>query len=234
MKSLRALQRYAGAQQLLKARPATSNVASQSRAPLQQTFRTRPVVQHKAPNSPLFRLIHTQRSTFSSPSQTLRSLRRARKSNGRRHNSSAAPEAQPLSLKDRLKKMSREYGWTAVGVYLALSALDFPFCFMAVRLIGTEKIGHYEHVVVESVKGFLKWPIQGSQMETLLEEAVDEGAGGKEVQKVEREGTRRILEEKGEQDVKVEGVFDHGYRDAVKANRGDNASEYLHPKFPGL
>tara|TARA_R110002003_G_scaffold72_3_gene6701 strand:+ start:2719 stop:3057 length:339 start_codon:yes stop_codon:yes gene_type:complete len=46
-----------------------------------------------------------------------------------------------------LKKLSREYGWTAVGVYFALSVLDFPFCFLAVRLLGTDRIGHYEDVV---------------------------------------------------------------------------------------
>lgn len=121
--------------------------------------------------------------------------------------------------------MSREYGWTAVGVYFALSALDFPFCFLAVRLIGTDTIGHYEHVVVEGIKGILKWPIQGSPMaEMVAEGAVEEGAGGKEVEEVEEvekveEGKKRILEEKSEQE-----VFDHGYREAERANRGDDAS----------
>lgn len=35
---------------------------------------------------------------------------------------------------------------------MALSALDFPFCFIAVRALGTERIGHYEHVVVDTFK----------------------------------------------------------------------------------
>lgn len=48
---------------------------------------------------------------------------------------------ESLSLSQRLKKLSREYGWTAVGVYFALSVLDFPFCFLLVRTVGTEKIG---------------------------------------------------------------------------------------------
>jgi N-terminal acetyltransferase 2 len=140
---------------------------------------------------------------------------------GRRHNSSSSSpsEAQPTSLKERLKKMSREYGWTAVGVYLALSALDFPFCFLAVRLIGTETIGHYEHVVVEGVKGFLKWPIQGSPVaEMVADGAVEEGAGGKELEQANNE-RKRLLDDKSE----VE-VVDHGYREAEKANRGDDAS----------
>lgn len=57
-----------------------------------------------------------------------------------------SPEPAP-SLSQRLKQLSREYGWSALGVYLALSALDFPVCFMAVRLLGTDRIGHYEDVV---------------------------------------------------------------------------------------
>lgn len=51
-----------------------------------------------------------------------------------------------------MKKLSREYGWAAVGVYLGLSALDFPFCFALVRLFGVERIGHYEHLILEEGK----------------------------------------------------------------------------------
>lgn len=68
--------------------------------------------------------------------------------------------SEKASLSQRLKKLSREYGWAALGVYLGLSALDFPFCFAAVRLLGVERIGYYEHVVIEFVKDKLKtvWP----------------------------------------------------------------------------
>lgn len=54
--------------------------------------------------------------------------------------------------------MSREYGWAGFGVYMALTALDFPFCFLAVRSLGTERIGHYEHVVVEAVMSVVRIP----------------------------------------------------------------------------
>lgn len=60
-----------------------------------------------------------------------------------------SPEPAP-SLSQRLKKLSREYGWTAVGVYFGLSLLDFPFCFLAVRLLGTDRIGHYENVIKDA------------------------------------------------------------------------------------
>ncbi|KAK1750620.1 hypothetical protein QBC47DRAFT_309784 [Echria macrotheca] len=63
--------------------------------------------------------------------------------------------AEPTTLGGRLKKLSREYGWTAVGLYLALSVLDFPFCFLLVRAVGTEKIAEVEHVVVSNVQKFI-------------------------------------------------------------------------------
>lgn len=49
---------------------------------------------------------------------------------------------EPQGLSARLKKLSREYGWSAVGVYLAMSILDFPFCFLLVRIVGTDRIGN--------------------------------------------------------------------------------------------
>lgn len=60
-----------------------------------------------------------------------------------------------------------------MGVYLALSALDFPFCFLAVRLLGTERIGHYEDVVKHAlwtvVRVFV--PSAGSPSQQQHEEA---------------------------------------------------------------
>jgi N-terminal acetyltransferase 2 len=68
-----------------------------------------------------------------------------------------SPEPE-LSLSQRMKKLSREYGWSAFGVYMALTALDFPFCFLAVRLLGTDRIAHYEHVVVEAIMNVIRIP----------------------------------------------------------------------------
>ena len=48
---------------------------------------------------------------------------------------------EDLGFSARLKKMMKEYGWTALGVYLGLSVLDFPFCFALVRAVGTDRIG---------------------------------------------------------------------------------------------
>lgn len=126
----------------------------------------------------------------------------------------AKPDAQ-LSLSQRLKKMSKDYGWAAVYVYLGLSALDFPFCFLAVKLLGTDLIGHWEHVIVSNVKGLLQWPISGTVQEQMGD------AVQKVVESVDPTEGKRLLEESGSDAYTVE---DHGYREAEKANTGADAS----------
>ncbi|RGP65360.1 hypothetical protein FLONG3_9256 [Fusarium longipes] len=59
---------------------------------------------------------------------------------------------EPKGLSARLKKLTKEYGWVTVGVYLGLSVLDFPFCFLFVRMVGAEKIGEVEHRVMSTIK----------------------------------------------------------------------------------
>lgn len=56
----------------------------------------------------------------------------------------AGKAAEDTTLGGRLKKLSREYGWSAVGVYFLLSALDFPFCYLLVRTLGPDRIGELE------------------------------------------------------------------------------------------
>ncbi|KAI4090329.1 MAG: hypothetical protein LQ339_008386 [Xanthoria mediterranea] len=114
-----------------------------------------------------------------------------------------------LSLSQRLRKLSREYGWSALGVYLALSALDFPFCFLAVRLVGTERIGYWESVIVE---GF--WKIIGFIY------PFDSGPEAQSIgPKVERYGT--VIANKDE--VGVPG-YDHGVNEAEERNKSEDAS----------
>jgi len=105
----------------------------------------------------------------SARSQILRNTTRAKPSGGRRPFSNTstrrdapksdganakgpAIEAEPAGLSARLKKLSREYGWSAVGVYFALSVLDFPFCFLLVRIVGTDRIGALEDWIMTYVK----------------------------------------------------------------------------------
>jgi hypothetical protein len=52
-------------------------------------------------------------------------------------------------MSERMKDMSKKYGWTVVGIYLGLSAIDFPFCYLAVRWFGTERIAKVEHAIMD-------------------------------------------------------------------------------------
>ncbi|KAH4309782.1 hypothetical protein HBH64_228310 [Parastagonospora nodorum] len=81
-----------------------------------------------------------------------------------------------LSLSQRLKALSREYGWTAVGVYFGLSLLDFPFCFLAVRLLGTDRIGHYEDVIKNAFWSVVRmaFPDAGKKAQDAIPEDVAE------------------------------------------------------------
>ncbi|MCJ1295150.1 hypothetical protein MMC34_006711 [Xylographa carneopallida] len=107
-----------------------------------------------------------------------------------------------LTLSQRMRKLSREYGWSAVGVYLLLTAIDFPFCFIAVRAIGTERIGEWEHYIVEWFKRAVpiqiptKWRSAGEEKVEEVQVAVDGAIAG----------------------------YDHGVKDAEKANTGETAS----------
>ena len=75
-----------------------------------------------------------------------------------------SPSSTPApSLSERLRKLSREYGWTALGVYLALSALDFPFCFLAVRMLGTDRIGKLEEQVIHGFWVLVSLPFPGGE-----------------------------------------------------------------------
>lgn len=104
-------------------------------------------LQHKTFQQSARLYLRFQRSALT---RRFRSIRfNSSKPNGSHHDPTphlGSPEpAQSLSQK--LKALSKEYGWAALGVYLGLSALDFPICFLAVRLLGTDRIGHYEEVV---------------------------------------------------------------------------------------
>jgi hypothetical protein len=77
---------------------------------------------------------------------------------------------EPQTIRERMKRMSKEYGWVAVGVYLGLSALDFPFCFLAVRLAGPGRIGRIEHTILSSLKSAFEpvWQVIEPVVEPVL------------------------------------------------------------------
>lgn len=68
-----------------------------------------------------------------------------------------------------------------MGVYLLLSALDFPFCFLAVRLLGTERIGQAEKAVINAFWRVVEVPFPNArkgreQASETIEEAVGDSA----------------------------------------------------------
>lgn len=67
---------------------------------------------------------------------------------------------ETLSMGGKLKRLSREYGWSAFGVYLALSALDFPLCLLLVRHLGADKIGELEDHIISTVDKIIPDQIQ--------------------------------------------------------------------------
>jgi N-terminal acetyltransferase 2 len=217
MESLRIAQRRI-TPQLLTSR---SQLFRQLHQSTQPTFRTRT----KLPSSFRSFSLNTRPST----SHFTRAFRRPPRRFNSTTASSASSEAN-LSLSQRLKKLSREYGWSALYIYLLLSALDFPFCFLAVRLVGTDRIGHWEHVVVSTIKEWLIWPITGTPVEDDVEHVVDAGEkmmkaplqdireGDKQVEQGESQRVR-VLEE---DDTYIS--TDHGYKEAAEAAKGNDAT----------
>ncbi|KAL9010879.1 MAG: hypothetical protein Q9173_004226 [Seirophora scorigena] len=96
-----------------------------------------------------------------------------------------SPEPSP-SFSQRLRKLTREYGWSAVGVYLALSALDFPFCYLAVRWVGPETVGRWESLILAQLRKGLEVLPFGSAAPEKPQEA--ERVGGGETKTGESDG----------------------------------------------
>jgi len=115
---------------------------------------------------------------------------------------SAAEES--LSLSARLKKLSREYGWAAAGIYLALSVLDFPFCFLLVRTVGTERIAYLEDIVVRNAQKVIPERVQ---------------AWWREYRQAAKEAKRERTGEVGELD-----VIGHGVAEAEQRTKQEGAS----------
>ena len=167
----RVIREAANLHQLLLRHP--SNLAASTRPPAKldtffQTFRTHALTRGCRQKG--FRQ-HPHISRGSPPKQIRFKSNRAPQNGGRVPNSKSHLENQALrqaqapapSLSERLRKLSREYGWTALGVYLALSALDFPFCFLAVRMLGPDRIGRWEQNVIHAFWTAISMPFPGGE-----------------------------------------------------------------------
>ncbi|KAK5256928.1 DUF1279 superfamily [Cryomyces antarcticus] len=152
-----------------------------AKLPSASTPRTFMSASRAAPLEPHVSLTSTSRMNFIISRQCRSSVLRQVRSV--RYNSSKPPldptphlgSPEPaLSLSQRMRKLSREYGWSALGVYLLLSALDFPFCFLAVRWLGTDRIAHLEHIIVEAVWKVIEVPFPNlRQSKAAAQDAVE-------------------------------------------------------------
>lgn len=126
-----------------------------------------------------------------------RQQRRQQQQQQQRRGFSSSRQA-PESLSQKLRKLSREYGWSALGVYLLLSALDFPFCFAAVRLLGADRIGHYEDVILQTVADGVHavWPSNQDE-ESDSEEVGEENKA--EAEKTEEQMKQATAKKKADQ-----------------------------------
>lgn len=153
-------------------------------------FPSRTIYQSSRCQRFLNRLNHGFRPSCRSPGLPRQAFLRYR-GFGRHPDPPVNPKAaeNSLSFSQRMRKLSREYGWSALGVYLFLSVLDFPLCFLAVRTLGAEKIGHWEHVALEWIREVVPWRLSqtrksGSSVDEQLgsQEGVDGGSGVKETE----------------------------------------------------
>ena len=78
-----------------------------------------------------FRSIHTTPARLSSPSQ---------RSPDANTTTTVAAAAAGSSLSERFKMLMKRYGWYAVGVYFAISVVDFAIAFAGINLLGAEYV----------------------------------------------------------------------------------------------
>lgn len=129
------------------------------------------------------RLTNSQRLIRAWRQPAFRSGRQARYNSTKTSAEEELGSNAPQSLSERMKAMSRKYGWIVVGIYLGLSVLDFPFCFLAVRWFGTERIANLEHAIIDGfwsqVEKFapsLKEKREAKEAIAAAEEAAREGS----------------------------------------------------------
>ena len=123
-----------------------------------------------------------------SPFRTLHTTTPARLSSSSSSSSSSSPNNDdavkgPDSLSQRLKTLMKTYGWYAVGMYAAVSVIDFAAALAGIHLLGAD----YVSSVAASAKAWLLGLVYSSsrppepgrdEMEEMTRGAVSRGSGG--------------------------------------------------------
>ncbi|SPO24448.1 uncharacterized protein UTRI_03716 [Ustilago trichophora] len=101
------------------------------------------------------RSLHTTRPTLSSTSanNTSSSSSSSSKTDNKSEQEEPDPDSPPpkASFRERLKFLTRRYGWWALGVYLAASTVDFSLTFLAIHLLGADHIRSLEASLRKSI-----------------------------------------------------------------------------------
>ncbi|KAK6198938.1 uncharacterized protein RJT21DRAFT_52655 [Scheffersomyces amazonensis] len=123
----------------------------------------------------MFRLRPMQRIMTSMSPVRLMTMRRFPSSIIKRFQSGTSIPSSSSSTKPKgkgIKALVQEYGLSALGVYLALSAIDLPICYVIVHSSGKEVIEEYENTV-KNVFGYgiSKEELKKNQELRKLEEA---------------------------------------------------------------
>ncbi|KAF3159899.1 hypothetical protein TWF225_011204 [Orbilia oligospora] len=102
-----------------------------------------------SPFSSVLSTLRKSKPSISSARQFSTSSRRPLASRYFSSSATANGNGHSQTVGERMRALFKEYGMSAVGVYFLLSVLDFPFCFLFVKMVGTEKIAHYEHIIID-------------------------------------------------------------------------------------
>lgn len=67
---------------------------------------------------------------------------------------------QGAAKKVSIKSLMKEYGYSALGIYLGLSFIDLPICYIMVHSLGKEEIEYYEN----EVKQYFGYGVSGEEL----------------------------------------------------------------------
>lgn len=87
-------------------------------------------------------------------------------------------QAEPK--KKGIKALIQEYGYSALGVYLALSCIDLPLCFVLVHSVGVDQVREYQKEVKNKIKGIFGYDTKSEEKDVIK---VEEAKGEKEEEK---------------------------------------------------
>lgn len=107
----------------------------------------------------------------SQPSYTRQLFKRLSNNGQFRFYSAAAQQnASKEPPKKGIKALMSKYGYSALGVYLGLSLLDLPLCFLLVHSLGTEKLDEWEI----AIKKYFGMEIDEQEQEFLKQKKIEE------------------------------------------------------------